>query len=188
MPEIETAQQLERRRRGRLGVLHEIEPHLLDLLPARSVEWVAAELAQPRGPRSLSTHLKTRLKLSGVKAGLLYEVADKATLADAPRLAALIKALPLTLTATNTGQITSDAGGLAIAVFGGTTAVAATLGVLALALFLLVFTGLIIAVKNIIDARIQARLDSLKERPVKGSKRVRVTGTRTSSSRSGSAG
>lgn len=40
-----------------------------------------------------------------------------------------------------------------------------------------IFTGLIIAVKNIIDARIQTRLDSLKERPVKGSKRVRVTGT-----------
>jgi uncharacterized flavoprotein (TIGR03862 family) len=69
----------------------------LDLLPARSLEWVAAELAHPRGSRSLSTHLKSRLGLSGVKAGLLYEVADKATLADAPRLAALIKALPLTL-------------------------------------------------------------------------------------------
>ena len=40
-----------------------------------------------------------------------------------------------------------------------------------------IFTGLIIAVKNIIDARMQARLDALKERPVKGSKRVRVTGT-----------
>ena len=40
-----------------------------------------------------------------------------------------------------------------------------------------IFTGLIIAVKNIIDARIQTRLDSLTERPVKGSKRVRVTGT-----------
>ncbi|MEP4146599.1 MAG: electron transport complex subunit E [Halioglobus sp.] len=40
-----------------------------------------------------------------------------------------------------------------------------------------IFTGLIIAVKNIIDTRIQARMDALKERPVKGSKRVRVTGT-----------
>ena len=40
-----------------------------------------------------------------------------------------------------------------------------------------IFTGLIIALKNIIDARIQARRDALKERPVKGSKRVRVTGT-----------
>lgn len=40
-----------------------------------------------------------------------------------------------------------------------------------------IFTGLIIAVKNIIDARIQARLDAMKDKPVKGSKRVRVTGT-----------
>jgi H+/Na+-translocating ferredoxin:NAD+ oxidoreductase subunit E len=42
-----------------------------------------------------------------------------------------------------------------------------------------IFTGLIIALKNIIDARIQARQDALKEKPVKGSKRVRVTGTIT---------
>ena len=40
-----------------------------------------------------------------------------------------------------------------------------------------IFTGLIIAVKNLIDARIKARMDALKEKPVKGSKRVRVTGT-----------
>ena len=40
-----------------------------------------------------------------------------------------------------------------------------------------IFTGLIIAVKNIIDERIKERQDALKEKPVKGSKRVRVTGT-----------
>ena len=40
-----------------------------------------------------------------------------------------------------------------------------------------IFTGLIIAVKNIIDERIKTRQDALKEKPVKGSKRVRVTGT-----------
>lgn len=40
-----------------------------------------------------------------------------------------------------------------------------------------IFTGLIIALKNIIDTRIQARQDALKEKPAKGSKRVRVTGT-----------
>ncbi|TDG12179.1 electron transport complex subunit E [Seongchinamella unica] len=40
-----------------------------------------------------------------------------------------------------------------------------------------IFTGLIIAVKNLIDARIQSRMDAMKEKPVKGSKRVRVTGT-----------
>ena len=40
-----------------------------------------------------------------------------------------------------------------------------------------IFTGLIIAAKNIIDERIKKRQDALKERPAKGSKRVRVTGT-----------
>jgi electron transport complex protein RnfE len=39
-----------------------------------------------------------------------------------------------------------------------------------------IFTGLIIAGKNLIDARIKRRRDALKARPVKGSKRVRVTG------------
>jgi len=40
-----------------------------------------------------------------------------------------------------------------------------------------IFTGLIIAVKNVIDDRIKKHQDALKERPVKGAKRVRVTGT-----------
>jgi electron transport complex protein RnfE len=39
-----------------------------------------------------------------------------------------------------------------------------------------IFTGLIIALKNIIDAQIQRRRDARRERPVKGAKRVRVTG------------
>jgi hypothetical protein len=69
----------------------------LDLLPARPQAWVEAELARPRGARSLSTHLKTRLGLSGVKAGLLHELLDPATLADPSRLAAAIKSLPIAL-------------------------------------------------------------------------------------------
>jgi electron transport complex protein RnfE len=40
-----------------------------------------------------------------------------------------------------------------------------------------IFTGLIIAVKNLMDARIKKRQDARKDRPVKGAKRVRVTGT-----------
>ena len=40
-----------------------------------------------------------------------------------------------------------------------------------------VVTGLIIAVKNLIDAQVKAREDARKEKPVKGAKRVRVTGT-----------
>lgn len=39
-----------------------------------------------------------------------------------------------------------------------------------------IFTGLIIAGKNLIDAQIKRRQDALKARPVKGAKRVRVTG------------
>ncbi|MEM1111356.1 MAG: electron transport complex subunit E [Pseudomonadota bacterium] len=40
-----------------------------------------------------------------------------------------------------------------------------------------IFTGLIIAGKNLIDAQIKTYQDARKERPAKGSKRVRVTGT-----------
>ena len=86
---------------------------MLDLLPARSVEWVAAELAHPRGPRSLSTHLKTRLHLSGVKAGLLWELVPKPALADPVRLARMVKALPITLRAARPiAEAISTAGGV----------------------------------------------------------------------------
>ncbi|MFT3822006.1 MAG: TIGR03862 family flavoprotein [Rubrivivax sp.] len=69
----------------------------LDLLPARDPAWVAAELAHPRGTRSLATHLKTRLKLDGVKTALLWEGVDRRALDDVPALAARIKALPVTV-------------------------------------------------------------------------------------------
>jgi electron transport complex protein RnfE len=39
-----------------------------------------------------------------------------------------------------------------------------------------IFTGLIIAGKNLIDTQIKQRQDAKKEKPVKGGKRVRVTG------------
>ena len=85
----------------------------LDLLPARSVDWVQRELAHPRGPRSLATHLKSRLSLSGVKAGLLWEIVPKAAQADAAQLAAFIKALPITVTAARPiDEAISSAGGV----------------------------------------------------------------------------
>ncbi len=85
----------------------------IDLLPARGEAWVQAELARPRGARSLATHLKSRLGLAGVKAGLLHELLDKATLADPLRLAAAIKALPLTLRAARPlAEAISTAGGV----------------------------------------------------------------------------
>ena len=69
----------------------------LDLLPDRSLDFVAAELARPRGSRSLSTHLKSRLGIDGVKAALLHELLPRAAFANPPGLAASIKALPLIL-------------------------------------------------------------------------------------------
>jgi uncharacterized flavoprotein (TIGR03862 family) len=85
----------------------------LDLLPARSLEWVTQELAHPRGPRSLATHLKTRLHLSGVKAALLWEIVPKAVQADPVRFAAMIKALPIRVTAARPiDEAISSAGGV----------------------------------------------------------------------------
>ena len=69
----------------------------IDLLPGRSAEFVQAEVARPRGSRSLSTHLKSRLGIDGVKAALLHELLPRDAIADPVRLAAAIKAMPLTL-------------------------------------------------------------------------------------------
>ncbi|RXZ43782.1 TIGR03862 family flavoprotein [Crenobacter cavernae] len=85
----------------------------LDLAPDRSAEWVAAEVAHPRGSRSLSSHLQSRLGLKGVKVGLLWEVLGKDGMADAAKLAAAIKALPLTLAAPRPiDEAISSAGGV----------------------------------------------------------------------------
>jgi uncharacterized flavoprotein (TIGR03862 family) len=85
----------------------------LDLLPDRSLAWVAGELAHPRGPRSLSTHLKTRLHLAGVKAGLLWEIVPRADQGDPVKLAAMVKALPVTVRAARPiAEAISSAGGV----------------------------------------------------------------------------
>jgi len=85
----------------------------LDLLPARTVDWVQRELAHPRGSRSLSSHLKSRLHLDGVKAALLWELVPKAEQADAAVFAQRIKALPLRVTAPRPiAEAISTAGGV----------------------------------------------------------------------------
>lgn len=86
----------------------------VDLLPDRSPAFVQAEVARPRGSRSLSTHLKSRLGLDGVKAALLHELLPRETFADAAALAAAIKALPVTLVAPRPlAEAISTAGGVA---------------------------------------------------------------------------
>jgi uncharacterized flavoprotein (TIGR03862 family) len=85
----------------------------IDLLPGRSAEFVQAEVARPRGPRSLSTHLKSRLGIEGVKAALLHELLPREMLADPVQLAASLKALPLTLVrARPLDEAISSAGGV----------------------------------------------------------------------------
>jgi uncharacterized flavoprotein (TIGR03862 family) len=88
-------------------------PFTLDLLPQRRAEDVAREVAHPRGARSLATHLKSRLKLEGAKAALLWEVLDAEARADAARVAAAVKALPLVATAARPiDEAISTAGGV----------------------------------------------------------------------------
>jgi uncharacterized flavoprotein (TIGR03862 family) len=86
----------------------------LDLLPDRTAEQVLAEVRHPRGSRSLVSHLKSRLKLDGIKVALLYEILGKDKLNDAVALAAGIKALPITLKAARPiDEAISSAGGVA---------------------------------------------------------------------------
>ncbi len=86
----------------------------LDLLPDWGPERVALEVARPRGSRSLSSHLQSRLGLKGVKAGLLRECLGKDVMADPARLAAAIKALPIRLLAPRPlDEAISTAGGVA---------------------------------------------------------------------------
>jgi uncharacterized flavoprotein (TIGR03862 family) len=85
----------------------------LDLLPAHSAEQVLAEVQRPRGPRSLSTHLKSRLGLHGLKMALLHEVLSHEQLVDPVALAQAIKALPLRLVAPRPlDEAISTAGGV----------------------------------------------------------------------------
>jgi uncharacterized flavoprotein (TIGR03862 family) len=86
---------------------------LLDLLPDRSAEQVLAAVRHPRGARSLSSHLKSRLGLEGIKAGVLHEVLSREAMTDAAQLAATIKAVPLKLVATRpVDEAISTAGGV----------------------------------------------------------------------------
>lgn len=89
----------------------------LDLLPHWPLEKVQAEVSHPRGSRSLSSHLKSRLNLDGIKTAILYEVLGKAAAQPGPQQAQVwaqaIKALPITLQAARPiDEAISTAGGV----------------------------------------------------------------------------
>lgn len=85
----------------------------LDLAPDFSEERVYDEVTHPRGARSMSSHLQSRLGIKGVKSGLLRECLDKEEFADPARLAAAIKRLPMVLKrARPIDEAISSAGGI----------------------------------------------------------------------------
>ena len=87
----------------------------VDLRPDMTQKQLAAPLGQPRGKQSLSTFLRKAASLSPPAIGLLQEAAaGKLGAMPAYEMAALIKALPLTLTGTAPNdRAISTAGGLA---------------------------------------------------------------------------
>lgn len=85
----------------------------IDLLPDMSTAQVLAEVSYPRGARSLSSHLKSRLSIHGIKVALLHEVLSKEAVANPAQLATAIKAVPVVLGAARPlDEAISSAGGV----------------------------------------------------------------------------
>lgn len=85
----------------------------LDLLPDWTLQRVIDAVSLPRGSRSFATHLKSRVGIHGVKAGLLRECVAPQDFTAPARLGAAIKALPLRLRAPRPiDEAISSAGGV----------------------------------------------------------------------------
>lgn len=85
----------------------------IDLSPGRSRTELIEALSQPRGKKSMSTHLKRTVRISGVKAALLRECLKADVFSDPARLAAAIKALPVRVIAPRPlEEAISSAGGI----------------------------------------------------------------------------
>lgn len=85
----------------------------IDLLPQHTAEQVLAEVKHPRGSRSLSSHLKSRLGVHGLKMALLHELLAPAQLNDPLQLAEALKALKIPLARPRPGaEAISTAGGV----------------------------------------------------------------------------
>jgi uncharacterized flavoprotein (TIGR03862 family) len=86
---------------------------VLDLVPGRTQERLAADLARQGGKASFSTRLRKAAGLDGVKAALLRECVPAASTLDANALAAAIKAVPLSLVRPRPiAEAISSAGGI----------------------------------------------------------------------------
>jgi uncharacterized flavoprotein (TIGR03862 family) len=85
----------------------------IDLLPGKSYERVLADVAHPRGSRSMASHLQSRVGVAGVKAGLLRECVPKEDFGVPPGLTLAIKSLKLRLVSPRPiDEAISSAGGV----------------------------------------------------------------------------
>jgi len=88
----------------------------LDLAPDWPLPRLSAQLARPRGSRSISEHLRRTVRLQGVKAGLLWEFLPRERCTDSLQWAAAIKSLPIPLLSPRPlDEAISSAGGVAFA-------------------------------------------------------------------------
>ncbi len=85
----------------------------LDLAPGKDRQYLIDRISDPRGKHSMANHLRKRIGIDGVKAGLLREVLMKEDFDDPVRLAEAIKALPVKLVAARPiDEAISSAGGV----------------------------------------------------------------------------
>ena len=86
----------------------------VDLLPDKELPLLIEKMSQARGKNSMSNHLRKRVGIDGVKAGLLREIASASDFDTPQRLCSAIKALPVKLIATRPiDEAISSAGGIA---------------------------------------------------------------------------
>ena len=85
----------------------------LNLRPEWTAERVLAEVSHPRGTKSLSSHLKSRLNLNNLQLGLLHEVLSKEAMHNPTTLAHTIQHLPISVHAARPlDEAISSAGGV----------------------------------------------------------------------------
>jgi hypothetical protein len=85
----------------------------LDLAPGKDKQFLIDRISAPRGKLSMANHLRKRIGIDGVKAGLLREILSKEDFDDPLRLAEAIKALPIKLVAARPmDEAISTAGGV----------------------------------------------------------------------------
>ncbi len=84
-----------------------------DLSPGNSLEKLVKKFSEPRTKQSMANHLRKRLGIEGVKAGLLHEVLAAEDFNEPIKLCSTIKALPINLIATRPiAEAISSAGGI----------------------------------------------------------------------------